>query len=93
MEPLHGSHACRFGTVVDKCAITFGDEEQTLDVVCCFAREVLFEGDDGGVRGQVTHPKRIAGLSGLPRRTPRIRRGSLGGNVTSSETCGDTLVV
>jgi hypothetical protein len=51
MEPLHSSHTCRFGTVVDECAVALGDKEQTLDVVCCFAREMLFECDDGGVRG------------------------------------------
>jgi hypothetical protein len=61
--------------IVDKGAITLRDQEYTLDVVCCFAREMILEGADCGRRGEIPYPKRVARLLRLPWRPSRKRRG------------------
>jgi hypothetical protein len=87
MEPVHGSKACRLRSIVDKGAVTFRDQEHTLDVVCCFARKMIFEGADCGRRGEIPHPKRVAGLLGLPWRTSGIRRCRFSFEALSKMTC------
>jgi hypothetical protein len=37
MESAHGSSTCCLSAIVDKGAVALGDEEQTLDVIGCFA--------------------------------------------------------
>lgn len=56
MESSHGSGACGIGLIVHKGAVALRDQKHAFDVVGGVTREVIFEVDNVGTRGQVSNP-------------------------------------
>lgn len=56
MEAGHCSCTAGFCFVVDKSAVTFGDQKNAFNVVCCVLGEMILEVDDVRRRRQVAYP-------------------------------------